>query len=182
MSWRLQQKKRSSQPADQTRGQQRNHHSTRNIQPLSIGASAGRGCSPQRNRIGGIGRNRRNAREQQSRERDETAASGDGIQSSAQHSCAKKKENGFKRQEIRCIRNRVLPPKSILFFADCNVLFATIGLLNAEFAFGTEIPGMNCKLSRARSARATRSKRKPKKCKPKMTASQNTWVMCLSWT
>ena len=100
--------------ADQARGQQWNHHAAGNVQPLAIGASAGRGRGPQRNRVRGIGGNRGHAREQQRRKRDEAAASRDGIEGSAKRSREKKKDNGSSVKELGVSETTAAPPMAQL--------------------------------------------------------------------
>jgi hypothetical protein len=99
---------------------------------------AGRGGGPQRYGIGGIGGNRRHAREQQRRKRDEAASSGNGIEGSAEHSGEKKKDGKFESQGVRCIRNRELPPTGVQQFGREDSRLSITSVMSGNLRFLAE--------------------------------------------
>src|SRR5882724_12316463 len=90
----VQQKIRSDQASDQTSHNQGNHDSPRDIEPVAVGARTGEHAAPESDSLCGVRGDGWNTGEQQSRERDESAATGYGIQRAAEHS-GKKKEDGL---------------------------------------------------------------------------------------
>ena len=109
---RLQKQHRSGYASDQARGQERDHHAPWNVKLVAVGATAGSCSRPESDCIRGVRGNRRHAGKQQRGKRDEAAASGHGIQGSAQRSSEKEKDDGFESQVARCTRNICKPPRA----------------------------------------------------------------------
>ncbi len=98
VSGSAQKKQRADQTAEDARRHQRDHYAPRNIQPLSIRSAAGRHAAPERNRLRGIGGNRRHAGKQQRGKGDKPAAASDSIERAAHHAGDEQHHNGMQVQ------------------------------------------------------------------------------------
>lgn len=82
----MEEKHGAGEASDEAGCEERDHDAAWNVEPLSIGAAAGGLSAPEGDRVGGVRGDGGHATKKQSGERDEAAASGDGVQRAAQDS------------------------------------------------------------------------------------------------
>ena len=103
----LDQKHSPGKSAADAREYERNHDTAGNLQMIAVRAATRSRSYPQGERVGGVCRNRRNAREQQCGKRDEAAA-GNGIDCVAQ-GLGDEQEDGIMQAQY-CFLSRFVPP------------------------------------------------------------------------
>ena len=103
VSRRLEQQECPQDPAGESGQKQRQQYPARDIQPVAIGASAGGHAHPQGERVRGVGRNGRDADEQQRREGNKAPAPRHRVESAAQDAGEKKEDSmlQIQRREIQ---------------------------------------------------------------------------------
>src|SRR5258707_15736711 len=105
---RLDQEKRTGQAAENAGQNERNHYAARNVQLLGISAAARGGSQPQGESVGGVGGNRRNSSEQESRESDEASAARDSVDPATEGAGEKQEDGGVRIQTEVLPRTRLL--------------------------------------------------------------------------
>ena len=129
------QQKRASDSSDDAGDGERHHHTPRDIEMLPVSARTGRDADPQGDGVGGVRGNRRNACEHQRRKRNETAATGDRIECSAQYSGNEEEDVGVKVQVKDVSQQKENSPVAASRFSACVPAFlcALCGLFSTPF-------------------------------------------------
>ena len=101
----VQEQVRPAQASNHAGHEQRDHDPPRDIEPVAVGPRTGGHAAPQGDGLCSVRGDGWNAGEQQSGERDESAAAGHGIQRAGEHS-GKEEEDGLTERQTTGVSRR----------------------------------------------------------------------------